>query len=650
MQTVVIDFETFWSTEHTLSKMNALTYCTHPDTEIISAAVKINDTPTQVYFGEEEIRAAFDEIDWSDSYVIGHNMSGFDSIILAWRFGVKPKTWGCTLAMARPIHSITVGGSLAKLVSHYMLGVKDQRALHNTKGRRLADFTAQEREDMATYNKADTDQCYALFHILKSHYKAKELMFIDWSIRMTVEPQFVADTKLLTRTLEQERIDKRTTLIELARNLNPERWMANDGGLRGFRDDDEIEEAVRQMLASAPKFAQFLEHQGVEVPLKPSPTDPGKLVPALAKTDEGFTALLESEVPVVAAAARARLEVKSTLLETRLEAFLESAAAAGGKLPVTTHYCGAATTGRRSGWLMNQLNLPRIPRDKQGNIIDKPTNALRMSMRAPKGYKVVVADLSGIELRFNHTLWQVDRSMRLWEKDPVADLYRATAAEMYNVKPEDVAKEQRQYAKVLHLACGYGMGPAKFRDTARLNGLNLSEAEAGAAVAQWRDLHQEITEGWKSCHKALEYILAGEELPIDPWGMFVTCPEGIRMPSGRLIRYPELRREKNNGKTEWFYGSGRNTARIYGGKIDENIVQAGSRDVMYDIIYDVYKLSKRWPALEVYDEAVYIVKEEDAEEFLAVLLGRMTKATLWFPALVKWAEGDVADSYGEAKG
>ena len=60
---------------------------------------------------------------------------------------------------------------------------------------------------------------------------------------------------------------------------------------------------------------------------------------------------------------------------------------------------------------------------------------------------------------------------------------------------------------------------------------------------------------------------------VDPWGMVTPCPEGLKTPKG-MIRYPDLRTERNDdGKMEFVYGHGRNKARIYGGKIDENIVQ-----------------------------------------------------------------------------
>lgn len=79
-----------------------------------------------------------------------------------------------------------------------------------------------------------------------------------------------------------------------------------------------------------------------------------------------------------------------------------------------------------------------------------------MSLRAPKGKKVIVADLSGIELRVNHFLWKVPSSMALFNADPEkADLYKEFASSLYNVDKSEVTKEQRQVGKVAHLGLGF---------------------------------------------------------------------------------------------------------------------------------------------------------------------------------------------------
>ena len=637
MRLVIADFETFWSQTHSLTKMSPIEYVMHPETEIISLAIKYGDEQTQVIFGEDLIRDHLEAQDWSDVMLVAHNMSAFDAMIFAWRFKIQPKAWGCTLAMARPIHSKTTGNSLAKLVAHYELGVKDNAALLNTKGKHLADFTREELWAMRKYNCDDTDQCYGLFNILIKHYNAAELWQIDAAIRMLVEPKFVLNRRVLEGALSEARILKYQNLETIAKALH---WHA-------YEADEGLEEAVKSVLASAPQFKLLLESLRVEVPMKPSPADPGKMIPALSKTDEKFIALQEHENPVVAMAASTRLDVKSTLLHTRLESFITTGGQLRGRLPIPLHYCGADTTGRWSGFMYNPQNLPRIDPSNP-----KLSDALRKSMTAPPGYKVVVADLSGIELRVNHFLWKVPISMALYQASPdKADLYKDFAAKLYGISAREVTKAQRQVGKVAHLGLGFGAGAPTFQKVAKLmGGVDLTLKESETITYRWRDEYPEIVRGWKHCHKLLAEIVQGAQHRVDPWGLVHTAQDAWVLPSGRLIRYPKLHIELSaEGRDEYWYGEGRGRARIYAGKCVENLVQALARDVIADNAYAVFKELKLRPSLLVHDELVYVVPEEDAQHVLDTVQRIMRTPPVWWPQLITWSEGDIAQSYGEAK-
>lgn len=658
MNIQTVDFETFWSPTHSLTKMNPIEYVMHPDTELISVSLKTDDAPTRCVFGEQNIRALLNTVNWDQALATAHNMSGFDALILAWRLGIKPRIWNCTLAMARPIHAKTTGLSLAKLVAHYNLGVKDNSALINTRGKHLKDFTQYELANMAKYNCDDSDQCYALFKVLRPHYSVEELWHLDCKIRGIAEPEFMLDVPLLQDALRQEKINKRRVLLDLAAMFQSQVMPVGDMEEAG---EDYIVERVRATLASAPMFSEVLKARGVAVPMKQSTTNADVMIPALAKDDVGFLALLEHEDELVAMAAASRLSVKSTIAETRLQAFIDVAQHTNDRWPVTVNYCGADTTGRASGWLYNPLNMNKIGKTA------KPSDALRMSIMAPPGYKVVAVDASGIEMRFNHFLWNVRYSTELWKKDATADIYKPTAAAFYGCTVEEVDKAMRQTGKVQQLACGFGCGGDRYVDMARtMGGIILLPEEAHAQVSGWRDMTPEIADykegGWRRCADALESIMNGIERPIDPRGIFWTCAEGVRLPSGRIIRYPALRQELAKRKRKnhegdlvtvdewtWMYGEKRHKTFIHGPKADENLVQAGARDYVYDVAIDIFKMTGYRPKLEVYDELVYIVPEDKAEAHLALVQQRFREPPSWFPDLVTWSEGDIADRYGEAK-
>ena len=648
MTPVYLDFETYWSTDHSLTKMPPTEYVMHPDTEIISIAIKIGEGDTYVLFGEQEIIDHLQSIDWSDKIAVGHNMSGFDSMLLKWRCGVDPKIYACTAAMARSKYSKTltmfggkqmVGVSLKKLSKELGVGFKLDLEATNTKGKHLCDFSPEELEAMKEYNKLDTDLCAGLFKKLVKEITKAEMWHIDATTRMLVDPKFVVDYDIVRKALAQVKEEKLTSLQGLAQRLDLPELV-----FQSMDDGTAITELVRQQLASSAKFALLLKDLGVPTPMKVSKVT-GKEAPALAKTDQGFLALLDHENPLVAAAAQARLEVKSTILETRLEAFIRAADACGGKLPVPLRYAGADTTGRWSGEQYNMQNLPSI----RGQ---KASNALRNSVRAPKGHKIVVADLSGIELRVNHYLWKVQQSMDLYTEDAEADLYKAFAAARYGIETDEVTKDQRQLAKVAQLGLGFGAGAPTFRTVAKLmGGLDLSAEESLEVVTSWRETYHDIVSGWKAFQASLPKIMQGVEHSIDPWGMCVVEKNAVRLPSGRRIYYPSLVKEQDaeTGKSEWWYGNNRTRARIYAGKGVENLVQALARDVIAQHSLSFYKQSGLRPSMTVHDELVYVVPEADAQSALDELQTIMRAGVSWWPELITWSEGDIADSYGEAK-
>lgn len=619
------DLETFWSTEHTLSKLNPVAYVMHRETEIQSMSHAFDDEPMQFVRGETAIGEFIDSQDWSKTMVVGHNMSQFDAMILAWRFGLRPAMWACTLAMAKPIYRAEVGGSLMKLCDYLKLGNKGNLEAIGTKGRKAASFTEREWRAMEVYNNQDTHLCRLLFKHLLPLIPKRELKVIDLTTRMLVNPKIRVAVPMLKKALAEER-QRKAEAIEALRVLLGLEW----------------EVQLQKMLMSNPQFAELLRGQGVEPPMKISPTT-GKETFAFAKQDEGILDLLEHDNPLVRAATETRLGIKSTILESRIETFLTMAEATGGRMPIALNYCGAATWRWSGGFKANQQNLPRVPRDKQGNIVDKPSNALRLCMTAPPGHKIVVADLSGIELRVNHYLWQVPSSMALYAGDAEADLYKEFASNFYGVAKEEVTKDQRQFAKMVQLGLGFGMGWRKFKEGAKKDGYNLNDGEARDVITRWRQLYREIANGWSLCDDALNYIHDGVEHAIDPWGLCVTTQDGIRTPYGQL-RYPSLHRE---GAGEWWYGEGRFRSKAYGGLICENLVQHLARQVL---VGQMLKIQKRYPiAHTVHDEVILVVPEDEAQDALDFMLDTMKTSPKWWPEITLFAEGDIADSYGKAK-
>ncbi|MBD0325699.1 MAG: hypothetical protein ICV68_04675, partial [Pyrinomonadaceae bacterium] len=96
----------------------------------------------------------------------------------------------------------------------------------------------------------------------------------------------------------------------------------------------------------------------------------------------------------------------------------------------------------------------------------------RRCFRAPDGRKLVISDYSQIELRILADFTGDKGFIDAFNSG--ADLHRVTAAQVFNVKLEDVTAEQRSFAKRLNFGVVYGIGAQRF---ALMTGLSQTEAE-----------------------------------------------------------------------------------------------------------------------------------------------------------------------------
>lgn len=130
---------------------------------------------------------------------------------------------------------------------------------------------------------------------------------------------------------------------------------------------------------------------------------------------------------------------------------------------VHTSYNQAVTaTGRLSSSDPNLQNIPA--RSEFGRQI-------RNAFVAPNDHVLLAADYSQVELRVLAHLCG-DPSLTKVYRDG-KDIHAQTGAFLYNVKPEDVTKEQRFNAKTVNFGILYGMGA---RRLARENSLTTKEA------------------------------------------------------------------------------------------------------------------------------------------------------------------------------
>jgi DNA polymerase I-like protein with 3'-5' exonuclease and polymerase domains len=405
MAIITLDFETYYSKTYSLSKLTTEEYVNGDEFEVIGVGVKVDGAATSWHTGsKEEIGQALQGYNLPNNTLLCHN-TYFDATILYEFFGITAKKNLDTLSMARAIHGISVGGSLAKLVEHYELGVKGTEVV-NALGKHTKDFSPEELTRYGEYCVNDVELTYDLFFKLLPQFNAQELTLVDITIKMAVKPTLVVDLPMLESYMYEVREKKEALLSTI--------------------------DADKSEIMSNPKFAVLLERLGVQPPMKVSPTT-GKLTYAFAKTDEGLKTLLEHADPTVQALVGARLGVKSTIEETRTDRLI-GIAKRTDYLPIPLNYYGAAT-GRWSAGGGQKVNFQNIPRN----------STLKKVIVAPEGYVVVGADLSNIELRVG--LWVCGEMEALKSLGEGRDLYKEFASLVFNVAYEDVSKDQRFIGK-----------------------------------------------------------------------------------------------------------------------------------------------------------------------------------------------------------
>lgn len=601
MQLVTLDFESFYSKTYSLSKMTTEEYVNGDEFEVIGFAYKVNKGPTKWVTGPHvELQAELNTIDWKNSALLCHN-TFFDASILSLAFNIVPAKFLDTLSMARAVHGISVGGSLAKLVEYYGLGAKGTE-VHDAIGKHREDFAPADLRAYAEYCKLDVNLTYELFKKLVPHFNMTELELINLTIRMAAIPLLEVDLPVLEQHLYEVKEAKEELLNRL--------------------DIDKAD------IMSNPKFAKLLEAQGAEVPMKVSPAT-GKLTYAFAKTDDGLKDLLEHPNLTVQTLVAIRLGVKSTIEETRTERYINIAKRMG-RLPIPLSYYGAAT-GRWTAGGGQQVNFQNIPRDSK----------IKDAIVAPEGFMIVGADLSNIELRVG--LWLAGEMEALKSLGDGRDLYKEFASLAFNVPYEEVTKAQRFIGKTSQLGLIFGVGAAKLRDAVKSgSGTDLGEVEAIRIVDLYRKTYTGITGLWKTCAVAIKAIAEDQEFSFGPEGFFkVEGKKGVRLSSGMYMQYPELANvvEEKTGEKGYKYKLRKGYDRLYGGKLTNNITQGTARCILAEAMV---RVGNRYPiALSIHDAIYLVVPENKTQEALDFLVDEMTKTPIWMPGIPLAAEGKI---------
>ena len=609
---ITLDFETFYSQTYSLSKMTTEEYIRGEEYETIGVSVKVDDAPAEWFTGTHaEIKNRLQAFAWDKAMVVAHNAM-FDMAILSWRFDIHPWLIADTLSMARAIHGVEVGGSLAKLAAHYEIGVKGDEVVQAL-GKHRRDFTPNDLAQYGRYCCNDTEMTYQLFNILAEGYPTNELKLIDLTIKMFSEPVLELDALLLENHLTNIKQRKEELIARVA--------------------GDAAE--VKKNIMSNPKFAELLREQGVEPPIKVSPTT-GKEAFAFAKTDEGLKALLEHPNLDVQTLVAVRLGVKSTLEETRTERFL--GIASRGTLPIPLKYY-AAHTSRWGG--SDKINLQNLP----SRGVD--AGQLKKAILAPRGYVLIDCDSAQIEARM--LAWMAGQDDLVEAFRLKEDVYSIMAAAIYRKPVDEITKAERFVGKSTILGCGYGMGAKKFKATLKTFGVDIELDMASHIVDTYRETYDAIPRLWEQGDRCLAAIVEDKSAPYGKDGVLLMGSwwwKGFITPNKIPFKYFELRRVRSpKGRQEFVYTSRTGVKSLWGGSLTENLIQHLARVVVGE---QMLRVAKRYRVvLTVHDAVACIAPQAEAFEAQAYVEECMRWVPKWADGLPLNCESGMGENYGE---
>jgi len=667
MSRLHIDVETF--SEVDLTKVGSYAYAMHPSTKIELFAFGFEDFPVEIWDATENPEPPFTLLKYlNDPSVELHAFNAqFERLILKYCMGrgILQERFHCTMVHA---WSLSFSGGLDAVgqqvgLPYDLRKTKDGKKLvmkfckpapKNHNAVRYDRHNAPEDwERYRQYNKQDVEAERAIHKLIRG-YPIPEFERRLW----------IADQKINDRGLP----------IDLA---------VVRGAVKIYHEEKEYLKAEMNRVT-------YLNNANSIQQLKPWLEARGVVTDTLDK--EFVKSALEGEL----------LDDVRYVLELRQKAGKTSAAkweallratCPDGVLRGTFAFGGAQRTQRWAGRIFQPHNLPRPSRSDTditadilatgdramvamlyGDVMLFLTDNIRSAVTAPKGYKLLVSDLSSIESRKAGWITGCARINGIFAMGK--DTYKDFATEVYHVTYDEVDGEQRHFSKPAVLGSCYGLGAKGLGIYAEGYGVVMGKDESQRITTLYRETYPEIPSSWRWLSDSFKAVIEHQVQVAEGCGVRIFRDTNflfMELPSGRRVAYYqpqlelqvppwELEKQKEQEALGLVYEPKKMPAITYmgmdqytrkwtrqsthGGKILENICQASSRDILAENIMDIEDNHPEMQTiLHVHDEIGALILNQQALQGLVDLEALMSKTPEWAPGLLLGAKGFITQRY-----
>ena len=671
---IVLDFETFFTTEYSLKKMDTISYIMDSRFESLGVSGKkirpsklgvnsnerdTNWYPASQYHSTGTSRIA--EYLRCLKYRYGHDLRActvvaqnarFDCAILKWRYGITPKYIVDTLglanhwdsraknnldAMSKRVGLPDKGDTLEFKDWTYRDRVKRKGGNGKEKNMMvpLPKITAEMDKKLGDYANRDVDNTWEVFkwYLPRMSCPNTELHAMNHTLHLYIDPVLKVDVERGTQI-------KAEMVVELDREIDA------TGYSKETFSKDALFEPI--MIAALEKAKDNPEDYKKKAKNKQG----WKL--ASAKKDPQRERMLLHEDATVRKLMAAKASLKSWPNHmTRIDSIIRQYEKAGCVLPVPLGYHGAHT-GRWTGG--EKINLQNL--GSRGHAL---IAKIRTMLMAPAGMTLVIADAASIESRVR--AWISGQWDKCEKYSRGEEMYCRFAEHVLN-KPEGALRKPRNegipevesyykwarntIGKTGDLACGYGGGERAVSNFAP----ELDLATREKIKTKYRELHPAEVKFWMQAEAKFLYTAKfGKTCRMARGLSFRQTPECkviVTMPSGREIKYHQVVVKPGKyGKDQASVYNEREHmwTRMWGGLITENIVQAISRDILWLAIERVESLGVR-VVHHCHDELVACVPINDGPQVLDFALDALRFVPTWGEGLPLGAEGIITPRYG----